>query len=165
MPFDFDQICIILAAILAATSIPKYRNITLILFLNFAVYEIIANPMIEALGGGEAWPLHVVYILTSGLTIVVLVNLGASWTLYGAMFLYTLYHFVIVCEFSIGKFGAHELYEYVARAQMAIELIFMLLMNGLTKYVWSKRLPSRSHDYFVDRFFVNGIRLGGQRIL
>lgn len=168
MFLDFAQYCIIIATILVALSISKYRLITLTILINFIAFELSARYILELLNGAPSWPLHAVYILISGVTIICLVKLSASRFLYSVMFLFSLYNFFILFEFIWHPVGFHANYVITARVQMIFELIFMILMSRIASYVWDKFKPNDNdndnYNYFIDRLFISRFRLGLTRL-
>ena len=170
MILDFAQVCILAAFVLAVFSIRGYRLIATILFINFMLFEAFAVTMIEALGDKVTLPLHMVYVVISGLTVLTLVYLRASPALYTIMLLYSVYNLMIVIEFPFfDRFGfalgIHDNFKPVARTQMAIELLFMLLISKWSAYVWNKFRPNSKYHYFIDRFFSDCWRMGGKRLV
>lgn len=164
MSLDFAQSCIIIATILVALSISKYRLIALTILINFIAFELSARYMLDLLNGAPSWPLHAVYILISGLTIICLVKLGASRLLYSVMFLFSLYNFFILFEFIWHPIGFHDNYVITARVQMIFELVFMILMSRVASYVWDKFKPDNNYNYFIDRLFISSFRVGFTRL-
>jgi hypothetical protein len=160
---DFDQSCVLLAAFLAATAIKRYRVICLVVFLNFALFEFLSSPILVALDGAEAWPLHAVYVVVGGLTVAVLAKLGCTRFVYWAIFLFSVYNLAIISEYKWGSIGFHDNFTVIARCQMVIELLSMLIMNKGSRYVWAQLHTDRSYNYLVDRIFINRFRLGFKR--
>ncbi len=163
MSLDFDQICILIAAILTGTAIKKYRIICFIIFLNFVSFEIASKYILAALNGGPSWPLHAVYVIIGGVTVAALHKLGCTRFVYWVIFLFATYNLVIISEFKWGSIGFHANFVVIARCQMAIELLSMLIMNKGCKHVWAQLNTDRSYTYLVDRIFINRFRLGFKR--
>lgn len=168
---DFDQWCILIAFLLAVSSIQGYRLISATIFLNFMITEAAAVGILNALGGPEgdpAWPLYAAYALISGITILILRYLLASPVLYVIMFLYSLYNLFAVIEFPLYKHVQfswfNENRESIAQAQMVIELSFMFLMSKVPAYVWNLFKPDNKYHYFIDRFLSDSFRMGGARL-
>lgn len=169
MSLDFAQICILAAFILAVFSIHGYRLIAMVLFVNFMLFEAVATTMINALGDDVTLPLHAAYVIMSGLTVLVLVYLKAPPPLYVIMLLYSVYNLLIVMEFPFYDYfgftiGFHDIFKPVARTQMIIELLFMLLVSKGPAYVWNKFRPDSKYHYFIDRVFSNCWRMGSKRL-
>lgn len=170
MVLDFAQVCILTAFVLAVFSIRGYRLIAMVLFVNFMLFEAFAVTMIEALGDDVTLPLHVGYVIISGLTIVALVHLRASPPLYVIMFFYSVYNLAIVIEFPFYDYfgftlGIHDNFKPIARTQMVIELLLMLLISKLSAYVWNKFRPNRKYHYFVNRICSDCFRMGHKRLV
>ena len=166
MSLDFAQICILTAFILAVFSIQGYRLIAAVLFVNFMAFEAAASTGLQELG----YPLHAAYVIISGLTVVALVYLKASPPLYVIMFLFSVYNLLIVIEYPMYDYfgftvGFYDNFIPVARANMAIELLFMFLISKGSAYVWSKFRPNRKYHYFIDRFFSDSWRMGHKRLV
>lgn len=158
---DFAQLCILAAFILAAFSIQGYRLIATVLFANFMAFEAAASTGLQELGA----PLHVAYVIISGLTVVALVHLKASPPLYVIMFLFSVYNLMIVIEYPMYDYfgftvGFYDNFIPVARANMIIELLFMFLISKGSAYVWSLFRPNSKYNYFIDRFFSDCWRVG-----
>lgn len=163
MSLDFDQACIFIAAFLAATAVKRYRLICFIIFLNFVAHEMVSRPILHYLDGSDSWPLHAVYVLIGGTTFMTLARIGCTRFLYWSIFIFSVYNLIIISEFMWINFGFHNNFVKVARYQMAIELLSMLIMNQGSRYVWTKLNTDRSYVYAVDRLFVNRFRLGFER--
>jgi len=171
---DFDQVCILIAWLLAVFSIKGYRLIATVLLLNFMVTEAVAITILEALGGPEgdpAWPLYAAYVVISGLTILVLRYLRASPAFYVIMLLYSLYNLWVVIEFPLYSYFQSDWFKLfnnnrksIAEAQMIIELLYMFLISQGGAYVWNKFKPNRKYHYFIDRFFSDSFRMGDKRL-
>jgi len=168
---DFDQVCILIAFVLAVFSIKGYRLIAAVLFVNFMITEAFAVAILNALGGPEgdpAWPLYATYCGISGITVLVLRYLKAYPPLYVIMFLYAVYNLFAVIEFhsydylEIKWFNDHR--ESVAQAQMIIELSFMFLISKGSAYVWSMFKPNSNYNYIIDRFLSHSWRMGSKRL-
>ena len=160
MIIDFDQSCVLLSAILTLTAVKRYRLICLVLFFNFALSEFSANSILDYLDGRPSWPLHAVYALISGLTVMALSRMGCTKFLYWAIYLFAIINYVIISEFIWGSIGFHDNFAMIAKSQMVIELMSMLIMNKGSRYVWAQLNSDRSYVYIVDRIFVNRFRLG-----
>lgn len=161
---DFAQSCILVASLLAATSLKGCRLIALVMLLNFVVHDVTAKYVLEILNGAPSWPLHALNILISGATIFALVKLGANRLLYSAIFTYAIYNYSVICEFIISPVGFHANYIPFARIQMIIELIFMALIGYSGNYVYKIFRPRSNYSDFVSRVFTNRIRLGSQGV-
>lgn len=161
---DFAQSCILIAAILAVISIPGYRLISLVMLINFIAHDVVAYYTLLALNSAPSWPLHALNILISGLTIILLVKLGANKSLYFAIFLYSLYNYVVICEFIIAPVGFHVYYIPVARAQMILELLFMILISKVGRYAFHKINPFGNYRYLIDCIFADRFRMGFKRL-
>lgn len=168
---DFDQVCILIAFVLAAFSLKGYRLIATVLLLNFMITEAFAIAILKALGGPEgdpAWPLYTTYVVISFFTILVLRYLRASPAFYTIMFLYSLYNIIVVIEFPLNNYVEFKWFnnnrESVAQAQMIIELLFMFLISHGGAYVWSKFRPNRKYHYFIDRICSDCWRMGSKRL-
>lgn len=162
---DFAQFCILTAFILAVFSIRGYRLIATTLFVNFMAFELAAATTLQELG----YPLHVAYVLISGLTVGVLVRLRASAPLFAIMFLFSMYNLFVVIEYPMKAYlgftvGFHNNFIPVARANMIVELLFMFLISKGPAYVWNLFRPNSKYNYFVDRFFSDCFRMGFQRL-
>ncbi len=158
---DFTQACILIAAVLAALSIPRYRLIALVIFFNFVIGYLTAIKVLEILDGAKAWPLHALYIIISGLTIITLLKLGGSMLLNSALFAFSLYNLAIIFEFIGSGVGFHANYVVVARVQMVVELLFLLSMSKVVLYGWNRFKPTNSYSYFLDRLFASRFSLHG----
>jgi uncharacterized membrane protein YuzA (DUF378 family) len=157
---DFDQITIVVAAILAALSLRQFRIINIVLLLNFILFEITSHYILAALDGKPAMILHAAYVLIGGLTVISLVKLKASPPLFVTAFLFSVYNLSIVSEFVFfGSVGFHDNFIVVAQAQMIIELLIMFLMSRGGLYVCRGLYPKSNYIHFVDRFFRSGIRV------
>jgi len=162
---DFAQVCILTAFILAVFSIQGYRLIATVLFVNFMLFKAAALSPLQELG----YPLHVAYVIISGLTVVALVRLKTSPPLYVIMFLFSVYNLLVVIEYPMYDYfgytiGFYDNFIPVARANMIIELIFMFLISKGSAYVWSMFRPDRKYHYFIDRFFSHSWRMGSKRL-
>jgi len=167
---DFDQACILIAWFLAVFSIPGYRLIAMVLFVNFMAFEIAAVNILEALDGAKAWPLYAVYAVISGLTVLALRYLKASVPLFVIMFLFSVYNLMVVIEYPLYDtfgftLGFHSNFTIVAKANMIIELLFMLLISKGSAYVWSIFKPDSKYHYFIDRFLSDSFRMGNERLV
>lgn len=162
---DFAQSCILTASLLAAVSLKGYRLISLVMLLNFIIHDVTANYVLAILDGAPSWPLHALNILISGATIAALVKLGANRFLYSAIFCYALYNYLVLCEFVISPVGFHANYIPAARVQMIFELLFMVLISYLGKYLYGIFRPSNNYGALIDRIFTNRIRLGPQGVV
>jgi len=169
---DFDQVCILIAFILAVASIQGYRLIATTLFLNFMITEAAAKAILRALGGPEgdpAWPLYSAYVVISGITILFLRYLKASPALYAIMLLYAVYNLLVVIEFPLNDYVKFKWFnenrKSVAEAQMIIELSFMFMISRVGTYVWSLFKPDSKYNYFIDRFFSDCFRMGSARLV
>ncbi len=158
---DFDQYCIAVAAILAALSLRQFRLINFIMFVNFALFYIASYYILEALNGKPAMILHAVYVLISGLTVGLLVELKASLALYVTTFLFSLYNLSIVGEYTyFGSVGFFDNFKVVAHSQMIIELLVMFITGVGGLYVYRGLRPKSDYIRTIDRFFRIGPRLG-----
>lgn len=109
--------------------------------------------------------LHAVYVVISGITVMLLVKLKASPPLFLATFLFSVYNLAIVGEFIFyGSVGFFDNFKAVASSQMIIELLIMFA-TGLGGLYVCRGLHSKS-DYIslINHFFRAGIRLGNQRL-
>lgn len=164
--FEFDVFCIMIAAVLAAFSVQRFRKISLLLLINFIYFYVAAG--IVGIHQSELPnnTLHSVYLALSGLTIVALVILGSYWPLFMLMFVYSLYNYCILLEYEFGGMGFHENFVAFARAQMCIELIVMLLMSAGCRHAWNRINPTYNYDNFVNSLFgCDTRRVGSERLV
>lgn len=158
---DFAQFCILTAFILAVFSIRGYRLIAFVLFINFMAFEAVASTGLRELG----YPLHAVYTVIAGLTVLALRYLRASPALFVIMFLFSLYNLLVVVDYKLyehfgSTVGFYDNFIPVARANMVIELLFMFLISKGGAYVWNLFKPDRKYHYLIDRFFSDCWRMG-----
>ena len=161
---DFAQSCILIAAFLVAISISGYRLIALVMLINFIAHDLMAYYVLIALDGAKSWPLHALNILISGLTIIILVKLGANKYLYSAIFIYALYNHLVLCEFIMTGIGFHANYVLFARVQMIFELLYMILFSEIGRYACNRIKPSNNYRYLVDRIFADRFGMGLKRL-
>jgi len=158
---DLDQIFIAVAAIFAALSLRQFRLISIVLLLNFVLFNITQHYILAALGGKPAMILHAAYVLIGGLTVISLVKLKASPPLFITSFLFSVYNLSIVSEFVFfGSIGFHDNFIAVAKTQMVIELLIMFMMSRGGLYVCRRLYSKSDYIHIVDRFFRSGLRLG-----
>lgn len=158
---DFDRVCMLLAALATIFAVERYRAASIIMFLNFAISDIAAVNILILLDGAKSYPLHIVYVLISGLTIGGLVKAGSLWPLYVSIFVFLLYNLAVLSEFIWFPVGFHANYESAATVQVSIELAMLFIMSKGCRYVCNY-FNHRTYDVFIDRFFFDSSRLGNQ---
>lgn len=169
MSIDFAESCILIAALLSVFAIAGYRLIALLLFVNFLAFEASARGILDLLDGDKAWPLHAVYAVLAGLTVLILRYLRASPPLYVIMFLFSVYNLIVVIEYPLYEnfgftLGFHNNFIAVARANMVFELLFMFLISKGSAYVWSLFKPNSNYNHTIDRFLSHSWRMGSKRL-
>jgi len=161
---DFDQYCLAVAALFAALSLRQFRLVNFVMLANFTIYKITSHYILAVLNGKPAMILHAAYMVISGLTVILLVNLKASPPLFVTTLLFSGYNLAIVSEYLFfGPIGFHSNFEVVAQSQMIIELMIMFITSVGGLYVCRGLYPRANYIHIINRLFRVGPRMGSER--
>ena len=146
----FDYLCIIVAVLLAATSVSKYRAIAVIIAIEFIAHKLAFNYILVEAQAENGWLTYMIYSVIQLTAMSMLLYLKSHFVITALIFINLSYNMLTALSYFYSfDVNFYQAYQYFVGTIMVFELIYLGLLN---KHVYSRKHRDNS-DPYIDGVF------------